>query len=234
MGALLYACMTLAGRETDRLTHVLVSKPYETLREYYFPGQPGEKIRGQDGVLYQPALARVELADVPFVALRNLFQRELGRKAGTFSRLVETCRENVRRQAMKTMHLSIHYGRPIMEVEGLEIKFAPLEHLLLLFLARRAKDGKPAYASYEDAVDDLNKFREDLIAQAPKNELSDWRNTDNLRRSLWDEEDIRKSNSRIRTKLSARGGVFLALADYFPVKGRCSLDLAAKSITIKS
>jgi len=233
MGALLYACMTLAGRETDRLTHVLVSKPFETLREYYFPGQPGDKIRGQDEVLYEPAQACVELADVPFVALRNLFQRELGRKAGTFSRLVETCRENVRRQAMKTMHLSIHFGRPRMEVNGEEIKFAPLEHLLLLFLAQRAKDGKSAYASYDDAVDDLNLFRENLIAKAPKNDLSDWRNTDNLHRSLWDEEDIRKTNSRIRAKLSDRGGVFLALANYLPVKGRCSLDIAAKSITIK-
>ena len=120
-----------------------------------------------------------------------------------------------------------------MEVNGEKIKFAPLEHLLMLFLAKRAKDGEPAYASYDDAVDDLNKFREDLIANAPKNNLSDWRNTDNIRRSLWDEEDIRKSNSRIRAKLSDRGGICLALAGYFPEKGRCSLDIAAKSITIK-
>ena len=30
MGALLYGCMTLLGRETDRLTHVLVHEPFET------------------------------------------------------------------------------------------------------------------------------------------------------------------------------------------------------------
>jgi len=28
MGALLYACLTLVGRETDRLTHVLVNEPF--------------------------------------------------------------------------------------------------------------------------------------------------------------------------------------------------------------
>jgi hypothetical protein len=99
--------------------------------------------------------------------------------------------------------------------------------------AQWTKNRKPAYASYDDVVNDLNQFRENLITKAPKNNLSDWRKTDNLHRSLWDEEDIRKTNSRIRAKLSDRGGVFLALANYLPVKGRCSLDIAAKSITIK-
>ena len=44
MGALLYACLTLVGRETDRLTHVLVNEPFETLRGFWFPGQPGGPI----------------------------------------------------------------------------------------------------------------------------------------------------------------------------------------------
>ncbi|MCZ7641236.1 MAG: CRISPR-associated ring nuclease Csm6 [Verrucomicrobia bacterium] len=42
MGALLYACLTLVGRETDRLTHVLVNEPFETSRDFFFPGQPGD------------------------------------------------------------------------------------------------------------------------------------------------------------------------------------------------
>ena len=86
MGALLYACLTLVGRETDRLTHVLVSEPFETLRGFWFPGQPGgaiakSEVRGAKGeVAFDPTTARVELADVPFVPLRNLFHRELGRE----------------------------------------------------------------------------------------------------------------------------------------------------------
>ncbi len=239
MGALLYACMTLAGRETDRLTHVLVSEPYETLREFFFPGQPGGPVAksefqnpNSEGA-YDPARAVVELADVPFVALRNLFQRELGRKVGTFSRLVETCRDNVRERAAEGLRVSIDTTRPELEVNGQTVKLAPLEHLLLLFLARRAKHGEPAYGAYSEAVDDLNAFRADILAHAPKDNFSDWRHADSLR-GAWDEQEIRKAVSGIRARLRPRGGEAAALAGCLPEKGRCSLAVPGPLIHLKS
>ena len=238
MGALLYACLTLAGRETDRLTHVLVSEPYETLREFYFPSQPGGPIvrpeigNQQSGPSFDPAAAVVELADVPFVALRNLFQRELGRKAGTFSRLVETCRENVRQRAAEGLRVSIDTARLELEVNGQVVKLAPLEHLLLIFLARRAKHGEPAYGSYDLGVDDLNAFRTDFVSRAPKDDFSDWRHADSLR-AAWDEQEIRKAVSGIRAKLRQRGGDAAALASCLPEKGRCSLDIPGPLIHLK-
>ena len=245
MGALLYACMTLVGRETDRLTHVLVSEPYETLREFYFPGQTGGTIarsefrgaKSEDGnakseMAFDPAQAVVELANVPFVALRNLLQKELGRKAGTFSRLVETCRENVRQRAAESLRISIDAARLEVEVNGQVTKLAPLEQLLLLFLARRAKQGEPAYGAYGEAVDDLNVFRADLVARAAKDNYGDWRHADSLR-SLWDEQEIRKAVSGIRTKLRQRGGDAAALATCLPEKGRCSLDVPGPLLHIK-
>ena len=48
MGALLYGCMTLAGRDEDRLTHVLVNEPYESLVDFFFPGQPSGVILARD------------------------------------------------------------------------------------------------------------------------------------------------------------------------------------------
>jgi len=231
MGALLYACMTLAARETDRLTHVLVSEPFETLRDFHFPGQPGGPIARGD-TRCDPAEARVELADVIFVALRNLFVRELGRKAGTFSRLVETCRENVRLRAAESLKVSIAITRPQVEVNGLIVKLAPLEHLLLLFLARRTKQGEPAYGAYSDAVDDVNTFRKELVDNTPGNDFGDWRHASSLR-SVWDDQEIRKAVSGIRAKLRQRGGDAATLATCLPEKGRCSLDLPGPLIHIK-
>ncbi len=230
MGALLYACMTLAGRETDRLTHVLVSEPYETLREFYFPGQPGGPVLKSE-IAFDTAAALVELADVPFVALRNLFQKELGRKAGTFSRLVETCRANVRQRAAESLRVFMAASRPEVEVNGQVIKLAPLEQLLLLFLARRASHTEPAYGAYREAVDDLNAFRNGIVAQAPKDDFSDWRHASSLR-SKWDEQEIRKAVSGIRSKLRSRGEPTALLASYLPEKGRCSLSLAASAIEL--
>lgn len=48
MGALLYAAVCLAARETDRVTHVLVSEPFETLRDFWYPAQPGGPVSKSD------------------------------------------------------------------------------------------------------------------------------------------------------------------------------------------
>ncbi|MCX7819857.1 MAG: CRISPR-associated ring nuclease Csm6 [Kiritimatiellae bacterium] len=76
MGALIYAAMTLIGRETDRVTHVLVSENLERRREprFYFPASSQEA-------------RQIVLADIPFVPLRNRFQ-DLGSMPGSFSMLV--------------------------------------------------------------------------------------------------------------------------------------------------
>ncbi|MFH0880402.1 MAG: CRISPR-associated ring nuclease Csm6, partial [Lentisphaerota bacterium] len=84
MGALLYACMTLIGRETDRITHVLVPPPYDRPDHrptFFFPGQPNH-LKSQISNLK----SQITLADIPFVPLRNRFA-ELGRMPGNFSRL---------------------------------------------------------------------------------------------------------------------------------------------------
>ena len=233
MGALLYACMTLVGRETDRLTHVLVNEPFEAQRGFFFPDQPGGPLLARDGAALDPRVAQIELADVPFVPLRNLFTRELGRKAGTFSNLVATCRENIRQRAAEHLRLEVEIQRPEIHVNGQRQTLAPLEHLLLLFLARRAKQHEPAYCSYAEAIDDLNAFRADLRTTAPANKFGDWRHADSLR-AAWDEQEIRKATSGIRTKLQRLGGDAALLAPCLPEKGRCSLLLTGPLIHIKS
>ncbi len=232
MGALLYACMTLVGRESDRLTHVLVNEPFETVPEFFFPGQPGGALADRQGRFVEAASAALELADVPFVPLRNLFVRELGRKAGTFSRLVASCREQVRQRAAENLRLSIDVGRTEIDVNGQPIRLSPLEHLLFLFLARRAKQADLAYGTYVEAVDDLNAFRLHLLETIPANQFGDWRHNDSLR-SDWDDQEIRKAVSGIKKKLRQNGTEGAALASCLPEKGRCSLDLPGELIFIK-
>lgn len=93
MGALLYAAMTLVGRESDRLTHVLVNAPFDQRLDpaFYFPsGKPSRHVlRGPDGrqTIHLSSTAVIELAEVPFVPLRNAFE-DLGRPAGGFAGLV--------------------------------------------------------------------------------------------------------------------------------------------------
>ena len=232
MGALLYACMTLAGRETDRLTHVLVSEPFETLRGFYFPGQPGGDLCAPDGTTLAPSAARLELADVPFVPLRNLFTRQLGRKAGTFSRLIESCREQVRQSAGQELRLTVELSRTEIEVNGTRVKLAPREHMLLLFLATRAKQSDPPLAAQKDAVDPLNEFRRSTISRAPREELADWRHTDSLAGGF-EEQDIRRGLSSLRQKLAEAGAQSGLLASCLPQKGCFSLAIPGSLIFLR-
>ncbi|MDW8309399.1 MAG: CRISPR-associated ring nuclease Csm6, partial [Verrucomicrobiales bacterium] len=236
MSALLYACMTLIGRETDRLTHVLVSEPFETLRDFWFPAQPGGplpvKSPGSAGSVssLSPAAASVDLADVPFVPLRNLFEREFSRKPGTFLRLVENCRISIRQRAAAHLKLTLDTARAELEVNGQTFRLSPSEMLVIWFLARRAKQGEPPYPAYKDALDDLNTFRQEQLAD--KKDFNDWRHADSLRAEA-DDRFLIKAVSEIREKLRGRGGDAALLAACLPEKGRCSLDIPGSMIFIK-
>lgn len=230
MSALLYACLTLVGREFDRLTHVLVSEPYETLPGFWFPAQPGKQLTARDGSIYLPSAARLDLADVPFVPLRNLFERELGRKAGTFSRLVEECRIGVAQRAAESLKLTVDSTRAEIEVNGIRVRLSPLEFLLFLFLAERAKHGENPYAAYKDACDDINAFR---VAQTRLATASCvWRQAPSLV-AEWDEHTITKATSGIRNKLRHAGTDAAMLAACLPRKGECGLLIAGPLIYIR-
>jgi len=211
MGALLYACMTLIGRETDRLTHVLVSEPYETLRDFWFPTQPGKPPADRQGRNRMPAEARVELADVPFVPLRNLFQKELGRPAGTFSLLVNACRQNLQRRLAETLRVVLHKDKTLLEFDGQSVSTSPREHALLLFLARRLKEGAPPLLDYINALEPLNEFCRELKSQVDPENFTDWRGE--LKDSPFQRDkdpelnlqDLRRVLSDLRRKLRRRG-----------------------------
>jgi len=232
MGALLYACMTLVGRETDRLTHVLVNEPFDTLRGFFFPSQPNQPPADREGRPHDPAAAQVELADVPFVPLRNLFRRELGRAAGGFLRLVEECREQVRRQTGQDVSLTVEQSRLAINVSGTDVKLAAREHIVLLFLASRMKRGEPALGCYKEAVDRLNEFQASLRQSAPPSRIGDWRHAETLK-STFDEQDLRRAISSLREKLRNAGGNAYRLAPCLPEKGRFSLEIPGSLIHIK-
>ena len=229
MGALLYACMTLAGRESDQITHVLVSEPFETIVDFLFPAQPGGKVKNRTGKYHDPADARIELARVPFVPLRNLFTRDFGQPAGTFSRLVGICRANVRLSVGEHLRLELETGRPECRVNARLLKLSPREYLVLLFFAQRARQGSTVLSAYDEAVSELDDFRNQLRKQAPASNWGDWRHE--LEKEI-DQRDLTRLLSDLRTNAKRSGGDAAFLAACLPERGRCGLDLPPANITI--
>lgn len=72
MGFYLGYCLSMTARPQDKLSHVLVSDPFESLPDFYFPPATPEVIHTRDGRPIHTADARVMLAEIPFVRLRPL------------------------------------------------------------------------------------------------------------------------------------------------------------------
>lgn len=63
--------MSLFGRLNDRLSHVLVSQPFEGLQDFYYPTPESKKLVNREGLELDARDAEVVLADIPFVRHRE-------------------------------------------------------------------------------------------------------------------------------------------------------------------
>lgn len=71
MGFYLGYCLSLCARPQDRLSHVLVSEPFESHPQFYFPPARGRVLYTRDNKPVHTDDARITLADIPFVRLRR-------------------------------------------------------------------------------------------------------------------------------------------------------------------
>ena len=143
MSALLYACMTLIGRETDRVTHVLVGEPFEEIARparFFYPAQKEQKLLVPDGRAVLARNARIELADIPFVPLRNRFT-DLGRMPGNFSTLVRQYAKELRHDAAQPAVVALTAKG--VRVNDREIVLGQRPRWTLEFLLQLNRSGAP-------------------------------------------------------------------------------------------
>lgn len=135
MGALLHAAVSLIGRKDDLLTHVLVDPPFDTLRGFFFPGQPGGSILDRNGVAHEPESARPQMAEVPFVSLRNRF-KDLDDLPGSFLTLRDTIDRQLTKDAEREVLIRIEHDRQRVIIDGTAHKIKPRALAVLEFVLR--------------------------------------------------------------------------------------------------
>jgi CRISPR-associated protein (TIGR02584 family) len=121
MGALLYAAMSLIGRETDRVVHVLADEELEQRRDkrFYFPRTAAEA-------------RKLHMAEIPFVPLRNRFS-DLGRMPGGFSAMVRQCTRSLS-ESDGPADVSLDVVRRMVSVNGVSIRLGPRAFGMLRFM----------------------------------------------------------------------------------------------------
>ncbi len=209
MGSLLAAALSLLGRTGDRLTHVLVSEPFENPRltpKFFFPTTKPQfhRIPLPDGTEETVSSDSVvlQLADVPFVPLRYLFQEQLGRFPGGFMSLVKIA-SNLVRQDSEPIEIGLDEETWTASFDGTPVELSGRDIPFFEFLLGRARAGCEPFATHQDAE---APFAEFLNRWAPKHPQINLEFAGaNWRKQAPVAEDFRKRLNSLRDRLRGAG-----------------------------
>lgn len=147
MGFYLGYALSLYGRPQDRLSHVLVSEPFESSWDFFYPSTDRRVINIPNKGVFDTATAQVSLAIIPFVSLRHATAMVDGN--ASFDQTVQAARKALA-PAQLTLDLR---GRRILAA-GKVIELPPAELALLAVFARRLKKGLPPIEAPHKEVGD--------------------------------------------------------------------------------
>jgi CRISPR-associated protein (TIGR02584 family) len=151
MGFYLGYALSLFARPQDRLSHVLVSPPYESHPKFYYPTPYDEVIHTHDkpSLSLNTRYAEVSLATIPVVSLRHGLPQALLAGTATFNATVTAAR-----QALGPARLLIDVRTRRASAAGRVFALPPSEFSILAAFAHRARSAAPALeAPVKDAVD---------------------------------------------------------------------------------
>lgn len=175
LGFLAGYSLSLWGRASDRLTHVLVSEPFESTWDFFYPTPYERIIETRGGKLADCATAEVTLADIPFVRLRHGLPRELLTGRARFAQAVARAQA---RLGPPCLELDLEGGEARMG--GRPLTLAPADLAFLAWFARRAQGGAGPVACPADGAPSLEYARAylaeyDIVRGANRNVLRRYR-----------------------------------------------------------
>ncbi len=132
--------LSLFGRPQDRLSHVLVNPPFESHPDFYFPPRASQRLHLPDGQQIETADAKISLAHIPFVRLRNGLPQALLDGQTSFAQAVAAA------AAASASAPALVLDLPARSVvaDGVAIRLPPMQLALLAVLVQRARTGQPA------------------------------------------------------------------------------------------
>ncbi|RMD59441.1 TIGR02584 family CRISPR-associated protein, partial [Candidatus Parcubacteria bacterium] len=203
MGFYLGYALSLFGRPQDRLSHVLVSEPYESSWHFFYPTPGSNVINTHDNKLVDARDARVELAEIPFVRLRDGLDERLLEGAASFSETVALAQ-----RALEPPRLVIDLEHQCILVAGERIELPPKQLALLSLFAERLLEGREPLTAPAKSAPDMEWGREFLRHyRAVRNgDLDDIERTEKALRKGMDGEYFSETKSKLHRILKKRLG----------------------------
>lgn len=170
--------LSLFGRAQDRLSHVLVSEPFENLASFYYPTPESCLIDGPGGRVLDARDAVVTLAEIPFVRLRDEVPTQLLEGRAGFS---ETIQKAQRLGREETLVVDIA-GKRLLAA-GEEVVLPPVLFAFYAWIIRRLLDGA-AEPNVRDLVEPNADFAEEFMSLFESIEGEMGRDLDRTRNGL--------------------------------------------------
>lgn len=138
MGFFLGYALSLFGRAQDRLSHVLVSSPFESHTDFYYPSPKTRVLHTRQQTL-DAKNAKVWLGDIPFVRLREGLPDALLSGASRFPDSVIAAQ---RALAPPSLVVELCDDGARIDAGGVTVDMAPADAAFYLILVRAAVDGR--------------------------------------------------------------------------------------------
>jgi CRISPR-associated protein (TIGR02584 family) len=138
MGFYLGYCLSLYARPQDKLSHVLVSAPFEGLPDFYFPPKKGVLLHTRDGRPIHTDDAKVMLAEIPFVHLRQILPPSALNPTQSFSDAVAATQTH-----LDKTEVTLHVDSKTLRCGARTVHLPPQLFTFYLWMAERARAGKP-------------------------------------------------------------------------------------------
>ena len=134
MGFYVGYALSLFGRAQDRLSHVLVSEEFESIPDFFYPTPYASTLNTRTGGMEDSQNARVTLAEIPFVSLRNGLPDSLLKGNASFHETVDAAK-----QILAVQELRIYREKGFIEAAGKKINLSPATLALLVVFAKRTQ-----------------------------------------------------------------------------------------------
>ncbi|MFP4280027.1 MAG: CRISPR-associated ring nuclease Csm6 [Halochromatium sp.] len=204
--------LSLFGRAQDRLSHVLVAAPFEQSWNFFYPTPYSRVIETQDKRLADTRDARVTLAEVPFVRLREGLPTRLLEGRASFGDSIAAAQ-----RALEPPQLLIDLEQRCLQAAGETLRLKPAPLAFYALMARRRQQGLQAARWNSDglAAQYLHEYRRIVGAHSGDVERAEAALADGI-----SAEDFDQRRSRANQALTKALGAPLARPYLIQAEGR--------------
>ena len=230
MGAILYAILQMMGRPSDIVTHVLVNSPWDRIPDFFYPGCPGDFRDPSSGNPLDSHQAIVQLAELPLIPIRSLFENDGTLRSGSFTQLAKRFQSRVS-DMEEDLELRLYPSDGNVTYGDQNLPLTPREFAYLLFFAERAQREDSPLRSYKDL--DSKTWLAFAKHHCAKEDFSHWSHLILENASFQPDEELRKHASQIRRKLRDQHFTPFSIDRLLPSRGHLAMRLNPDSIFIE-